>query len=462
MTTELSPKYRIVPADKRAFWFIIIPALIEGVVVQMFGMIDTLMLGNTTASAMNIAAVSIANAPHGLLVSVSNAFHIGTTTTISYYVGQGKSHKVAAVARQAMLFSLLAGVLLAALMLIFAEPVVLFAGAKDELIAPGVLYFRIVMAAYPMEILTFAATACLRGISVTKIAMIYNVVAGAFNVLGNYTLIYGNFGFPEMGIAGAALSTSISKILAFAIAAGYLLFRDTPVRIRFRESFRFTRDGIGRIASVGVTTGAEQLLLQGGNVIAVKIIATMDTASIAAFNICQTINTLSWKPGGACQVASTTFTARDLGAGDPAKARARTFLAYRYGMYMTVFMSLFLIILHNPVASLFTPEEEIWRIAGRALLFDAVSIAGVTSHLVFSGSLRAAGDQKYTLIASMVSIWTARVFIALLFMHFGVLTATTARLCVSIDQIIRGTIVTIRFLKSDKYRTRPPKKELPS
>jgi len=452
MTADLPRTYRVTPADKRAFWYIMLPALVEGLMIQLFSMIDTLMLGNTAESAVNIAAVSLANTPHGFLTSISNAFHIGTTTSISFYVGQGKPEKVAAVARQAMLISLLFGGAITALCLIFAEPIVMFAGAKNELIAPAAIYFRITIAALPLEILTFASTACMRGIAVTKIAMFYNVLAGAFNVLGNYTLIYGHFGFPEMGVAGAALSTSISKCLAFAVAACYLLTQDTPIRIRFRESFRFTRDGIGRIASVGLTTGAEQMLLQAGNVIAVKIIATLDTASIAAYNICGTINMLSWRPGGACQVAATTFTARDMGEGRPEKARARTLLTYRYAMYLTAAVSLFLVLFRYPVASLFTPEESIWRIAGQALIFDAVSIVGVTSHLVFSGSLRAAGDQKYPLIASMASIWTARVVIALLFIRLGIFTATTARVCVSIDQMIRGTIVTARFFRSNKYR----------
>ena len=453
-TPTTAPAYRVTPADKRAFWSIMLPALIEGFVTQLFSIIDTLMLGNTAESAINIASVSLANTPHGLMASVASAFCIGATTTIAFYSGQRKPEKISAVVRQTFLFVMIASVLLTALVLVFSETIVLFAGADDELLEKGTLYFRIIVAAYPIEAMIFAATACLRGIGITGIAMIYNLLAGGLNVIGNYILIYGKFGFPEMGVAGAALSTSLSKCIALAIAVWYILCRDTAVRIRFTESFRFTRDGIGRVASVGMTTALEQILLQGGNIMAVKIVASMETASIAAFNVCTSINGLSWRPAAACQVASTTFTGQDLGEGRPEKARSRAWMVYRYALYFCAFMTVFMLVMRYPIARLFTPEEIIWRKAGHALVFDALSIIGVTTHLVLAGSLRAAGDQKYPLIASMISIWTARVLIASIFVKTGILSVDTARLCVGLDQMIRGTIVMTRFLRSNKYKRR--------
>ena len=85
-----SPSYTVTSADKRSFWFIMLPALIEGVISQLFGIIDTLMLGNTAESAVNIASVSIANVPHVLLVNTIAAFCIGATTSIAFYTGQGQ------------------------------------------------------------------------------------------------------------------------------------------------------------------------------------------------------------------------------------------------------------------------------------------------------------------------------------------------------------------------------------
>jgi len=458
MTSALTPKgsYRVTKADRRLFWYIMLPALVESVVNQLFGMIDTLMVGNTVNSAVNIAAVSLGNTPHQFILCVLNAFTIGTTTAIAFYTGSGEKHKIGATVRQSALFILLLSTAVTVLSLIFAPAILSFVGADGELHEISVRYFRIIIAVHPIEMLTVVATASLRGIGISKFPMIYNLIAGGLNVAGNYVLIYGKFGFPEMGIAGAALSTSLSKCIAFAIALYCMAVMKTEVRINFRESFLFTRPILGRVASVGMTTMLEQVLLQGGNVIAVKIVAGMDTASIAAYNICQTINGLSWRPGGACQVASTTFAGRDMGERRPDKARARALMVYRYGLYFCAGMAFFLFFFRYPVASLFSPVENIRHMAGQAMIFDAFSTIGVTSHLIFSGSLRASGDQKYPLIASMVSIWTARVGIALLFSQLGILTVFTARLCNGIDQMIRGSIVSLRFFTSKRFRSPIP------
>lgn len=431
-----------------------LPALIEGIILVMFGMIDTLMLGNTANSAVNIASVSLANTPHQFIICVLNAFAIGTTTAIAFYTGQNDSRRISAAARQSFLLMLLTGTASAVICIVFASPIVRFAGATGELHDSAVLYFRIIMAGFPMEILAVTATACMRGIGITKVAMIYNIIASAFNVLGNYVLIYGKFGFPEMGVAGAAISTTLSKCISFGIALWYMLGVDSPVRIRLKESFRFTRDGLGRICSVGITAGLEQVILQGGNILAVKLVASMETASIAAFNICGTINGLSWKPGGACQVATTTFTGRDLGEGRPDKAKARTMMVYRYSLIFSAVMTVFIILFRVPIAALFSPEKEIVTRAGAAMIFDAVSVVGITTHLTLAGSLRSAGDSKYPLIASMISIWSCRVMFAFLLTRLGVWDVMTARLCVAMDQLIRGSIVAGRFFLSKKWN--PP------
>lgn len=455
MTQTAAVGYKPTRADKRSFWMIMLPALVEGFVTQLFGMVDTAMLGNTADSAVNISAVSFANSVIAFVIAVSSAFMIGTTAAVSFYFGQGAKDKVGATSRQSFLAMLLAGFGMAIVGVIFAPQLVKLAGARDEMLSGATLYFRIVMLGFPFEAMTYAITASLRGIGITQISMIYNLTAGAFNVLGNYLLIYGKFGFPELGVAGAAASTAISKLVAFVIAVWYIFSKDTLVRLRLRDDYRFTRDGIGRVCSVGITTAMEQAILQGGNIIATKIISALDTTSIAAVNVCGSIGGITWRAGGACQVVSTSFTGRDLGEGRPDKARARALMVYRYSMYFSVGMSVFMILFRNPLARIYSPEVAVWTLAGEALITEAFSIFGTTTHQVLAGSLRSAGDSKYALIASLISLWTMRVMVQFLLMHFGLLTVLTARLCIMLDQWIRGTIVALRFFTSDKFKVRP-------
>ncbi len=458
-SSAIRAPYRVTRADRFAFFRMMIPALIEGVVTQLFGMVDTQMLGNTAASAVNISAVAVSNAPLNFVVCVLVAFTIGETTAVAWYSGRGERQKVAAVARQSMLAVCAVTVAATAAAILFRGPIVRFAGAREELFAPAETYFTIVALGLPLQMMTASATAAMRGIGVTRIAMFYNLLSGGANVVLNAVLIYGRLGFPALGVAGAAVATTVSKGIAFLIAMSYMFFADSTVRLRFGGSWRFTRDGIGRVASVGLTTAGEQMILQGGNILAVRLVAGMDTASIAAFNICGTIEGIGWRPGGACQVASTTFTGRALGEGRPEKARARTMMVYRWALGITLCTTVFTILFRYPIARLFSPDEIVWRAAGATLIIDALSTFGVTTHQTLAGSLRAADDSRYPLIASLISLWVFRVLALLLFSRLGILTVTTGRLAVAMDQTVRGTIVALRFFTKKEWKIAPARRE---
>lgn len=444
--------YTVTAEDKKKFLRIMMPALVEGIITQLFGMIDTLMLGNTADSAINISAVSISGAPLNFIVCVLAAFTIGTTTAVAYYNGRGERDNVGAATRQSFTFVLLATAAATAAALIFSDQIVNFAGAKGELHEAAVTYFRIVAIGLPIQMLTSVATAAMRGIGVTSIAMIYNLISGGANVLLNYCLIYGNLGFPELGVAGAAWATTIAKVIAFVIAAVNMFFVVSPVQLHFYDSYGFTGPVIGRICSVGLTTAAEQVILQGGNILATRITSHLDPNSIAAMSICSNIEGIGWKTGQACQVATTTFTGYDIGEGKPEKAKKRSVMVYRYSLYMAAAVIVLIVFARYGIAKLFTPVEEVWKLAGGALVIDAVSNIGVTTHLVLAGSLRAAGDSKYPLIASLVSLWVFRVIMLYIILRAGHLNVYTGRIGIATDQMVRGTIVALRFFTSDKYR----------
>ncbi len=457
MNTTIRPKadsdgYVITLSDKKKFLSIMLPALVEGIITQLFGMIDTLMLGNTADSAVNISAVSISGAPLNFIVCVLAAFTIGTTTAVAYYHGRGEDENVSAAARQSFTFVLITSTAAAAAALIFSDRIVNFAGAKGELHGAALTYFRIVAVGIPIQMLTSVATAAMRGIGVTSIAMTYNLVSGGSNVILNYCLIYGHFGFPEMGVAGAAWATNIAKVIAFVIAAANMFLVVSPVQLHFHDSYGFTKPIIGRVCSVGLTTAAEQVILQGGNILATRITSYLDTNSIAAMSICSNIEGIGWKTGQACQVATTTFTGYDMGEGMPVKAKKRSLMVYRYSLYMAAAVIVFIIFTRFYIAKMFTTVEEVWRLAGGALIIDAVSNIGVTTHLVLSGSLRAAGDSKYPLIASLVSLWVFRVIMLYIILKLGGLNVYTGRIGIAADQMVRGTIVALRFFTSEKYR----------
>jgi len=215
------PEYKLTRGDVRFFLSIMLPALVELLLSQVFGMIDTIMLGRLPDSAGVLAAVGITTSPINLVVCVVTAFCIGTTATIAIATGAGKHEEARSTARQSLMLLGLIGVVLKVFCMAFAGPIIRFAGAKDEIFAGAVTYYRLIAAGFFFQSVTISITAALRGVGITRIPLLYNLSSAALNVVLNYIMIYGKLGLPPMGIAGAALATTVSKGAAFLAGLGW-------------------------------------------------------------------------------------------------------------------------------------------------------------------------------------------------------------------------------------------------
>ena len=211
-----------------------LPALVELLLSQFFGMVDTIMLGRLPDSALVLTAVGITASPINLVVCVVTAFCIGTTATVAVFTGAGKSDRARSASRQSLLLLSAAGIILTVVCIAFAEPIIRFAGAEGETLAPSVSYYRLIAAGFFFQSVTISITASLRGVGITKLPMLYNLTAAGINVGLNYILIYGQLGCPAMGVEGAALATTLSKIISFLAAVFIMFFVKTPVSVQFQ------------------------------------------------------------------------------------------------------------------------------------------------------------------------------------------------------------------------------------
>lgn len=440
------PSYRLTEKDVRFFLSIMLPALVELLLSQLFGMMDTIMLGHTENSSVLIAAVGMTASPINLIVCVISAFCIGTTAAVAWFTGAGESEKARCAAHQSLALLAVIGAVVTVLSLLFAEPIIRFAGAKEDTLADAVTYYRIIAAGFLVQSVTISITASLRGVGITKIPMLYNLTAALVNVILNYGMIYGRLGFPAMGIRGAAWATTISKFLAFVLAMLLMFFGKIPVGIRRGDSFRPNRQILTRILRVGITAGLEQVILQSGAVLNNKIVATVPTADFAANQIAANVEGLAWQLGNACNAASTTSTGQSLGEGRPEKARSMTRMILLVSLGFSACVILLFLFAGSPIAHLYTPEKEIAATAGRILCYTAIGMPGVATHLTIAGSLRGAGDTKTPLFASFCSLWIFRVGLGYLLVYRLGMGVIAARVCCSVDQLVRASIVSLRYL----------------
>lgn len=420
------------------------PAFIELVMSSLFGMVDMIMVGRLGPAA--IAAVGLTNQPFMLLMAIFAAVNIGGTTLVAWSVGEKNITKAKTVTRQIIIVNIVLGVVMSLLGVFAANSIVRFMGAGPDTVKMATVYFQVVASGLIFQAIIIGITACLRGAGQTRIPMAYNVGGNLLNVFGNYVLIYGKLGFPQWGVTGAAVSTTLSR-LAACLAALYVVYlsRRSELKISIRDDYRIDRDIIKKIFTIGLPSALEQFVLQSGLMLFAKIVSGLGTAGFAAHQIGINISGLSFSPSMAFGVAATTLVGQSLGAGD-------TVIAERYARYIrkvaivtASVVGLIFILFSHPLARLYTSNIVVAEMAGTVLKILALAQPGQSAQLTLAGALRGAGDTMYPLYASAMGIWVFRVGVAYLFVNGFGWGLNGAWVALVMDQYIRSLIINLRF-----------------
>lgn len=195
------------------------PIFIETLLIMMLGAVDTIMLSRHSDSS--VAAVGVVNQIIMLTFLVFEVINLGTSVLCSQYLGARLQKKVVQVVGVSILVNIVVGVSVSLLLFFGAGPILRLMGLTSELMTDGMDYMRIVGAFAFFQAISLTLSASLRSANKAIYPMLVTVVVNILNIIGNYSLIFGRFGFPELGVEGAAISTAFSRgvsmILLFII-----------------------------------------------------------------------------------------------------------------------------------------------------------------------------------------------------------------------------------------------------
>lgn len=397
-------------------------------------------------STLAVAAVGLCGAPINLIICVSAGFFIGSTATIAWHQGAKETEKTLSVAYQSMLIALGIATVFALVSYTAARPIMTFVCGSSEALETAVLYYRINAIGFFFQIITANITACFRGVGITRMPMIYNLIGGVANVGMNYLLIYGKLGFPAMGVAGAAWATTLSKAVTLVIAVLVLFLKKSPIQYKKGIRMKPERSIFSRLLPVGLTSAGEQLILQCGATVTAKIISVLPTNSIAANQVVNNLEAFAWSTGGACNAASTTLFGQSMGAGDEQRARRYLRLTLYWAWGFAAAEMLIMCFAGRPLAMAFTNDSVLYPIIQQLLVIFAMALPFINSHQSISGALRGAGDSVAPLIASLISLWIFRVgggYLTIRLLDWGV---EAYRWSMALDQAVRCAAVTIFYL----------------
>lgn len=432
---------------------IVWPVFIEVLLGSLFGMVDMMMVGRIPElAAQAVSAVGMTNQPVFLGLSFVQALNVGGTAIIARYYGAKKYKNISLVLKHVMLLAMLGFVLpISVLMILLAPYVLSFLGADASVIEVGSAYFRVIMLGFIFQSFSFTMTAALRGIGETKIPMRNNLIANSLNVLGNAVLIYGLFGFPVLGVTGAAISTALSNVIAMSLNLRYVLSKKSVLYLDFKEKFEFRFEMMKDLIRIGLPTALEQLALRVGIISFLNIVSGLGTNVYAAHQISLNILNLTYSPAQAFGITASTLMGQSLGAKNEQLARMYTRMCQRIGFVIAIGMSLFIFFGSKTLAEFYSTEPEIIRNTMIALTIVAFVQPFQSHQLITSGALRGAGDTVWPLIAIFVGSIVIRVSLGYIFVNIIGLGLAGAWYAVFIDQFIRWLIILFRF-RSGKWK----------
>ena len=328
---------------------------------------------------------------------------------------------------------------------------VIFMGSTEEIVTQWATdYLRIQMIGFLSFALTSTITASLRAVGDSRTCMIYNLIANVVNVIFNWLLIYGNLGFPAMGVAGASLATVIGQVVAFVIALVVLLRGNGFLKLELKLGFKPNKTVLGNMINIGLPAMVEQLLMRAGMIIFAKTVATLGTTAYATHQVCMNIQALSFMTGQAFAVSATTLMGQSLGKRRPDMAQAYCSRTRTVGFCFSILLALVFIFFGGNIVGLYNSDPEIIHIGGQIMLFVAFLQPFQSSQFIIAGGLRGAGDTKSTAIYTFITVLLVRPIAAITLVSAG-LGLYGAWAAMALDQIIRSTLVILRY-NSGKWK----------
>ena len=401
---------------RKKLWELAWPAILANISHTLVNLVDMMMVGQLGTLA--IASVGLGAQFAWFMMPLMFAVSTGVLALVARFVG-AKDFEMANLAlEQGIYLAFLMGVPVMMVGLFFGDDALRIMGASEDVIRLGYEYIRIYFLFYPINFMGFAAFSALRGAGDTRTPMKLSILTNVLNVLLNYLLIFGKFGFPRLEVKGAALASGLSIAVAFIV--GLFLFLSDKLVLKLRPSFRFDIDMIRRILRIGIPATIERIVFSIYNFIYISIVTRFGTVALAAHQVGLRVESIAYMPAFGFNIATSALVGQSLGEGNPEKAER---VVYESLKMVTAFMGVMAVILIVFPEYLVMPfitksDPNYWQVIHLATIY--LIIVGISEiplgwMFVLSGALRGAGDTKSPLYVTAVSKLLFRILPAYLF-----------------------------------------------
>ena len=380
-----------------------IPAAINSLLDMLQVITDLMMVGRISAFA--VAAVGLGLQSLMFVFAILTLFHVGTSALLSRFVGAGQMKRASVGLSTLLRFALIVSIPAAIGWYFFSSHIYVWFGTAPEVVVLGESYVQVLTFMMPFVFMKLVFVSALNAAGDTKTPMKVKIVSIVLNIILNYLFIFGNYGFPELGVMGAAVGTVIVNALEFMVYMFLYVKEKTP----YIPMWEYSKSLLARALKVGIPASIERSLTFGSFMLFTVIISHYGTEVLAGYQIGLRIEGLAFMPGIGFTIAAMALMGQGLGAKKPLQAREDVLLVLKYTIGLMFFLSFFMVFLPEKMVWFFTDDAQTIKEASLYLRIVGLSQIPLAFNFVLSGALRGAGDSKRTLKINLISLWFVRI-----------------------------------------------------
>lgn len=431
----------------RTLFPILVTIALQNLVAYSVNMADNIMLGSYSQTALSGAAT--VNQIFFVVQQLALGIGDGLVALAAQYWGQNRVSPIRRLTGIALKFGLGLSILVVAVCCFIPRQLLGLFTPDAAIIAAGMAYLSLLKYTFPMFIFYSVFVAALRSVGTVRIAFITSAISLVVNVAINYTLIFGRFGFPEMGIRGAAIGTLIARIVELAIVVVYLVKFDKKLCL-FSENFLKRDKALLRdFVKVDTPVMLSQLLWSVSVPMQTAILGHLSTdtvdaiaANSVATTFYQYLKVIVQSMSAACAVMIGTA----IGRGDLKRVRSDGRTLSVLSVSIGVVLAVILFLLRQPLLSLYDLTPATYELADDLMIVMSVVMVGMSYQMPVSfGIIRGGGDAKFTMYMNIISTWVIVMPLSFMSAFWWQWSVVAVVMVIQSDQIFKGLPTFLRF-----------------
>ncbi len=423
---------------------LLIPLALEQILGVTVGMVDVIMISTIGESA--ISGVSLVDSINTLIFGLFASLCTGGAIVITHSLGRKDYSLSKKTSSQLILITTIISVTLSIIAFIGNKSIIglFFGSIEADVMHYASMYFLITALSFPMISLYNSFSSIFRAMGNTKVSLYVSLIANLVNIVGNAIFLF----VFDMGVAGVAVATLVSRIVASAIMYYLLNKGDFVINVNFKDLFGFDSKIIRKILSFGLPNSFESFIFQIGKILVTGIISALGTSAIAANSIGNNITMFTMIPGNAIGIGIITIVGQTFGTGNIKQTKHYTKLLLKWGFYMMIAFNLVLFIIAPLVVKLYNLEPDTAEAVVYLLRYYSLTCA-VLWPLSFAlpNALRAIGEAKYIMVVSILSMWLWRIGFSYILTSYFKIGIIGVWIAISLDWLCRSICFSLKFFK---------------